>query len=353
MSPSDKQPVTHTQVDVVEAIAAGQPIVALETAVLTHGLPRHPIETPTCFAEDSALWQHLATPLHWDESLNANVQLGMLMATAVRNAGAVPASIGVLEGTLRIGLDDDELRKLATTNDVAKASARDLAPLLSSGRSAGTTVAAAIRACSLAQPSPIRVFATGGIGGVHRDWQKRPDISADLGALAREPVAVVASGAKVILDVQATVEMLDALGVLVLGHGTDSMPRFTAAATSEFPLEHRFDDPKEIAHTCQLHWNVLEANSAVLVANPCPLGLESNSKQLDRLVDAGLAEAATLGIEGGEVTPFLLDAIGKDPEANAVSANLALLLANATLAARIAVELASQESSSHGFTSLA
>ena len=329
-----------------DALASGKPVVALETAVITHGLPRTTLKTPASMQEDSTLWQHLAEPLHWNESVDAHLQLGQLMGSAVRNAGAVPASIGIINGTLHIGLDTQQLQELATTNDVAKASTRDLAALMAAGRSAGTTVAASIRACALARGGPIRVFATGGIGGVHRNWQKRPDISADLGSLCREPVAVVASGAKVILDVMATFEILDALGVLVLGHQTDAMPRFTASASAEIPLEHQVNDPQQIARTCHVHWNALKATSAVLVANPCPAGLESNFEHLDRLVDAGLAEAATLGIEGGEVTPFLLGAIGQDPDANAVSANLALLLANATLAGQIAVALAADGLSS-------
>lgn len=346
MSPNSSNQRIRTHPEVAEALQAGKPVVALETAVITHGLPRTPLETPSCLLEDSILMNSLAAPLHWDETVAANLQLGRLMAQAVSNAGAIPASIGVIEGTLHIGLDDEHMQKLATEDNVAKASTRDLAPLLRTGMSAGTTVAASIRACSLAQSSPIRVFATGGIGGVHRDWQKRPDISADLRALASEPVAVVASGAKVILDVLATVEMLDALGVLILGHNTDLFPRFTTTGTPEIPLQHRCDDPEEIAQTCQVHWDELKSKAAVLIAHPCPPGLESNFNHLDRLVDAGLAEAATLGIEGGEVTPFLLGAIGKDPEANAVSANLALLLANATLAAQIAVALARLEQTS-------
>jgi len=346
MNQAGDRETVRTSTEVSDALAEGRPVVALETAVVTHGLPSTTLATPACMQPNSPLPAHLAAPLSWDESLPANVQLGRLMQTAVRNAGAVPASIGVLDGTLHIGMNDEELDRLASSEDLLKASSRDLAAVIAGGRSAGTTVAASVHACTLARGGPIRTFATGGIGGVHRDWQKRPDISADLAALARQPVAVVASGAKVILDLMATIELLDALGVLILGHMTNAMPRFTASATSDIPIQHVTETPGEIARTCRIHWDHLQSNAAVLVANPCPRGLESNIDQLDRLVDAGLAEAATLGIEGGEVTPFLLDAIGRDPEANAISANLALLLANATLAAHIAIALVDEESTS-------
>ena len=335
----------QTSPEVSDALAEGRPVVALETAVITHGLPNTPLPTPACMVKNSPLWSHLPMPLDWDESMATNLQLGRLMQSAVRNAGAIPASIGLIDGTLHIGMNDEMMQRLAGSKNLEKASARDLAALIARGMSGGTTVAASVHACTQARGGSIQTFATGGIGGVHRDWQKRPDISADLGALANTPVAVVASGAKVILDLLATFEMLDALGVLILGHKTQAMPRFTASATSDIPLQHSFDNPQDIARTCRIHWSDLNARSAVLVANPCPQGLESNIEHLDRLVDAGLAEAATLGIEGGEVTPFLLDAIGRDPEANAISANLALLLSNATLAAHIATVLAEEQSS--------
>ena len=196
-------------------------------------------------------------------------------------------------------------------------------------------------------PKPIRVFATGGIGGVHRNWQTRPDVSADLKALAEESVVVVASGAKVILDLPATYEALDALGVPIIGFTTDGMPRFTAPPSSNMPVPHRCDDPEQIASICSAHWNSVGSRSALLVANPCPPGLECDTDQIDLLVDAGLAEAAALGIEGGEVTPFLLGKMGSDPTAATISANIALLLSNATVASKISVALALQARSSH------
>ena len=321
---------------VAEALEAGRPVVGLETALLTHGLPKEPLAVPECLADEALLRDHLAAPLAWDPAMAANLQVARLMVRAVQDAGAIPAAIGLIAGELVIGLDDDELAHLAVHEDVAKASVRDLAPLAVAEASAGTTVAASVRACTLADPSPIRVFATGGIGGVHRGWQTRPDISADLIALADHPVAVVASGAKVILDLVATTEALDTLGVPVIGCGAELMPSFTAGLDQALPLDHHLDDPESLARLCHLHWTVFQATSGVLIARPCPAGLNADSDALDRLVNTGLAEAAALGIDGGAVTPFLLGSIGRSPESNALSANIALLLANAACAARVA-----------------
>ncbi len=321
--------------EVRSALERNEPVVALETAVVTHGLPAAPLPTPDCLTEDSPLQDMLAAPLKWDPSVPTNLQLAELMSQAVRNAGAVPASIGMLDGVLHVGMDDEHLKVLAEAADAKKASIRDLAPLSIAGAHAGTTVAASLRCCSACLPKPIRVFATGGIGGVHRNWQKRPDISADLKALAEESVAVVASGAKVILDLPATYEALDALGVPVIGHNTSGMPRFTAPPDDKMPVPHRCDEPENIARMCRMHWNDVGSSSAVLIANPCPPGLECDTDQINLLVDAGLAEAAALGIEGGEVTPFLLGKMGSDRKAATISANIALLLSNATVASKI------------------
>ena len=340
MSTSKDRVFMNVHPEVRSALEHGKPVVALETAVVTHGLPATPLPVPECLTADSPLQNMLATPLRWDDTVNTNLQLALLMSQAVRNAGAVPASIGMLDGVLHIGMDDEQLTALAESTNAKKASIRDLAPLLLKKADAGTTVAASLRCCSMCEPKPIQVFATGGIGGVHRDWQTRPDISADLKALAEEPVAVVASGAKVILDLPATYEALDALGVPIIGHTTDGMPRFTAPPSEKMPVPHRCDDPEEIATMCRTHWHNVGSRSSVLIANPCPAGLECDTDQIDLLVDAGLAEAAALGIEGGEVTPFLLGKMGSDPTAATISANIALLLSNATVASKISVALA-------------
>ena len=329
---------THPRIH--EALSTGKPVVALETAVVTHGLPREAIDVPECFAQPEELTAALAKPLSWDPKLPANLQLGRLMSQAVRDAGAEPAVIAVIDGVLEIGIDEETLSDLATRQSVLKASTRDLASLFQNNGTAGTTVAASLLACTLATPTPIRFFATGGIGGVHRDWQKRPDISADLKALASYPVGVVASGAKVILDLVATTEALDSLGIPVVGSGTDAFPRFTAGVDASLPLTHRFDDPAALARLCHSHWSDLKATSAVLIAHPCPAGLAADPLALDRLVDTSLAEAASLGIDGGAVTPFLLSSIGQIPGFNQLSANIALLLANAAQAARIAQAMA-------------
>ena len=342
MSASNERAFMHVHPEVRSALEHDEPVVALETAVVTHGLPAAPLPTPDCLTAESPLQNMLAAPLKWDDAVNTNLQLALLMSQAVRNAGAVPASIGMLDGVLHIGMDDEQLTALAEATDAKKASIRDLAPLSLKKANAGTTVAASLRCCSMCTPKPIQVFATGGIGGVHRNWQTRPDISADLKALAEESVAVVASGAKVILDLPATYEALDALGVPIIGYTTDGMPRFTAPPSEQMPVPHRCDDPAEIATICDTHWNTVDSQSSILIANPCPPGLECDTDQIDLLVDAGLAEAAALGIEGGEVTPFLLGKMGSDPTAATISANIALLLSNATVASKISVALAQQ-----------
>ena len=331
-------PGVHTSAEVAEALDRGRPVVGLETAVLTHGLPREPRERPASLGPDHEAGRLLGGR-DWDAGAPFNLESVRAIGDAVRTSGAVPATIGVLDGVLRIGLDDAELERLALDPAARKASTRDLATVLAMKASAGTTVAASMRACRLASPRPIEVFATGGIGGVHRGWQSRPDISADLRALATEPVAVVASGAKVILDVAATLEALDSLGVPVLGFGTDLMPLFTAGLDRQLKVPHRLDDPETIARCIDEHWNGLGIVSGVLVANPCPADASIDSARLDALVDTGLAEASSLGIEGADVTPFLLSSMVGAEDADPLAANVALLVSNAALASRIAISL--------------
>ena len=327
-----------TSEEVAEALSAGRPVVGLETAVLTHGLPREPRARPSSLAPDREAGRILEGR-DWDATAPFNLESVRAIAHAVRVGGAVPATIGVLDGVLRIGLEDAELERLALDTTARKASTRDLATLSVIGASAGTTVAASMRACRLGSPRPIEVFATGGIGGVHRGWQSRPDISADLRALATEPVAVVASGAKVILDVTATLEALDSLGVPVIGFGTDLMPLFTAGLHQELKVPHRMDDPKTIADSIQRHWNDFRIDSGVLVANPCPGDASLEQGRLDALVDTSLAEASSLGIEGADVTPFLLSSMLGAEGADTLASNVALLVSNASLASRISTEM--------------
>ena len=320
-------------------LEAGRPVVGLETAVLTHGLPKEPGPPPASIGHD----EHVASCLGdhaWNDERPINLEAVRAVSEAVRLAGARPAVIGVLDGVLVIGLDDAELVRLAEDADAIKASTRDLAPCALSGRSAGTTVAASMRACRLAAPRAIPVFATGGIGGVHRGWQERPDISADLRALATEPVAVVASGAKVILDVTATLEILDTLGVPVVGVGTDRMPVFTAGVDPKLRVPHRLDRPEELAALCRSHWTDFGLDTGILLANPCPPNVAVDPARLDALVDTGLGEAASLGIDGADVTPFLLASMIGAEDLDPLGANIALLISNASLAARIAVAMA-------------
>lgn len=335
-------PAVVTGQEVADALAENRPVVGLETAVLTHGLPREPAAMPSTLGSDHEAGR-LIPGREWDSSVPFNLESVRAIAHAARLAGAVPATIGVIDGVLKIGLDESEIARLAVETSARKASTRDLATLAANGNCAGTTVAASMRACRLASPRPIEVFATGGIGGVHRGWQTRPDISADLRALATEPVAVVASGAKVILDVTATLEALDSLGVPVLGFGTDRMPVFTAGVHEELRVPHRVEDPATLARSIRCHWNDFGIVSGILIANPCPTDAAIDASHLDVLVDTGLAEASALGIEGADVTPFLLSSMLDAKDADPLASNVALLVSNAALAARIAVDLADRD----------
>ncbi|MAD20486.1 MAG: pseudouridine-5-phosphate glycosidase [Planctomycetaceae bacterium] len=326
----------RTHPEIADAIASGRPVVGLETAVLTHGLSRSGRTAPNCLRPDGEVAGMLGGEIDWDDDAPLNLQAVRLVSRAVRHAGAVPAIIGMVDGVLRIGLDDDELAALALDESASKVSNRDFAAISVAGGSAGTTVAASMHACRLASPAPIRVFATGGIGGVHRGWTERPDISADLRALASEPVVVVASGAKVILDLPATLEMLDTLGVPVIGYRTDALPIFTVGTSEDLRVPHRLDTVDSVAETCRRHWDGFAQSSGILVANPCPAEDAIDPHRMDVLVDAGLAEAAAQGIDGSGVTPFLLGSMITDADIDPVSANLALLVSNAALAGGIA-----------------
>lgn len=333
-SPPDGFVRTHPEV--ADALADGRPVVGLETAVLTHGLPRTGRNAPDCLRTGGEVAGLLGGDVRWDDDAPLNLQAVSLVSQAVRHANAVPAVIAMIDGVLRIGLDEDELARLALDETARKASNRDFAALSVANASAGTTVAASMHACGLAAPRPIRVFATGGIGGVHRGWTERPDVSADLRALGSEPVVVVASGAKVILDLPATLEMLDTLGVPVVGYRTDALPIFTVGLSEELEVPHRLDSADAIAEACRRHWGEFRQTSGMLVANPCPADEAIDPHRMDVLVDAGLAEAAAQGIDGSGVTPFLLGSMIADADVDPVSANLALLIANAALAGEIA-----------------
>ena len=289
--------------EVARALASKAPVVALETTLVTHGLP-HPDGVTTA----SALEQ------------------------IVRDAGATPATIGILNGAIRVGLTRGELEQLANTPNVAKVNLSNLAAAVSSGQPGSTTVAATMFA---AYASGIRVFATGGIGGVHRDASESGDVSADLTALSRIPIAVVSAGAKAILDLPRTVEMLETLGVPVLGFQTGEFPAFYRRS-SGLPLDWRYDAIAELAAAVRLHLS-LGLGSGVLIANPIPVADEMGTELYDRALNTALSDAAARGLRGRAVTPFLLERMRAITGGESVRVNVALLRNNARVAAELAV----------------
>lgn len=292
--------------EVDRALAGRRAIVALETTVVTHGLP-HP----------------------------QGVQAALQLEDDVRQNGAVPATIGVADGNVMVGMTRAELESLAAAPGVAKLNLSNFAAVLSAGRPGSTTVAATMFA---AHHAGIPVFATGGIGGVHRESQETGDVSADLTALSRLPVAVVCAGAKAILDLPRTVEMLETLGVPVFGLGTAEFPSFYRRE-SGLPVDHRFDTIEELAAAVAAHF-AMGMGTGVLVANPIPEADQMPLAVYTRALGEALAAAKAEGVRGRAVTPFLLDRMRTITGGESVKANLALLRNNAQVAARLAVALA-------------
>ncbi len=297
---------------VAHALATRAPVVALETTLVTHGLP-HP--------------DGIAAALALEEE--------------VRQSCATPATIGVLRGTIRIGITREELDELATTPGVCKTNLSNLAAVVASGGLGSTTVAATMHAAHM---NGIRVLATGGIGGVHRGAADSGDVSADLTALGRVPVAVVCAGAKAILDLPRTLEMLETLGVPVLGLETDDFPAFYRRA-SGLRVDHRVESIAELAAAVGAHFR-LGLGTGVLVANPVPAAAEMSRDLYDRALQAALADTQLHGIRGRAVTPFLLDRLRALTGGESVRTNLALLRHNARVAAQLATELAAR--AAHG-----
>lgn len=293
--------------EVAEALAAGRPVVALESTIITHGLPRP-----------------------------RNLEVAREIEVAVREGGALPATIAMVAGEARVGLDDESLAAVAGRDDVVKCGVRDLAPLAARGGWGGTTVAATAH---LAARAGIRVFATGGLGGVHRGARDSWDESADLMTLASTGLVVVCAGVKSILDVGATLERLETLSVTVLGYGTDRFPGFYLS-DSGHPLTWRVDSPVEVAAVAVARTELGTDERAVLVANPLPPGEQLDPALHDRVLAEGLAAAESAGISGKYVTPFLLEFLSRETQGESLEANVRLVLHNARLAARIAVELA-------------
>jgi pseudouridylate synthase len=294
--------------EVAEALAGGRPVVALESTLISHGLPRP-----------------------------RNLQVAHEVEAAVRAGGAVPATVAVVDGEARIGLDGAALEAIAGGEDVVKCGPRDLAPLAARGAHGATTVAATAH---LAARAGIRLFATGGLGGVHRGARESWDESADLETLARTSIVVVCSGVKSILDVGATLERLETLNVTVLGYGTDRFPGFYVV-DSGYPVPWRVDTPAEAAAVLVARAELGTDGGALVVANPLPPDEQLEPRLHERAVAAGLAAAKAAGVTGKDVTPFLLDFLHRETAGATLEANVRLVVRNAELAARIAVAVAS------------
>jgi pseudouridylate synthase len=292
--------------DIKTALEECRPVVALESTIITHGMP-------------------------WPQ----NVETARAVEAEVRAAGAVPATIAVMGGRIRVGLDDAALDALGQAVAVMKLSRADLAACLASGRTGATTVAATMICAHMAG---IAVFATGGIGGVHRGASETFDISADLQELARTPVSVVASGAKAILDLPKTLEMLETLGVPVIAYGQDAFPAFWSRDSGlKAPL--RMDSAAQIAAAHRMR-AALGLDGGQLVANPIPEAAAFPRGEIEPVIEAALVEAVARGIAAKEVTPFLLNRIFELTKGRSLTANIALVKSNARLAAAIATELA-------------
>ena len=293
--------------EIARALNFGTPVVALESTVITHGLPQP-----------------------------QNLELARDMEQQVRDNDATPATVALLDGEIRIGLSDEELVRLSESDSVLKVSHRDFATAIVKKKNGGTTVAGTMFAAQLAG---IKVFATGGIGGVHKE--SAFDISTDLRALADTPMIVVCAGAKAILDLPATLEYLETMGVPVVGYQTDEFPAFYSRE-SGLGVSVRLDSPKEIADFAQAHWK-LGMQSAVLVTNPVPETQAISKLEMEPLILKASAEAIEQGIHGQALTPFLLGRISELTEGKSLRTNLALLLNNARLAALIAGEMTTKK----------
>jgi pseudouridine-5'-phosphate glycosidase len=308
MSQEERTELLHVAPEVSAALAEGRPIVALESTIITHGMP-YP----------------------------ANVETARAVEGVVRSNGAVPATTALIGGRLRAGLSGDELDRLGQATDVVKASGRDLAAVMVRGGSAGTTVSATMRIAALAG---IRVFATGGVGGVHRGAEETFDVSADLTELGRTEVAVVCAGVKSILDIAKTLEYLETQRVPVIAYGSDDFPAFYTRS-SGLPADHRLDSPEEIAEAIRLH-AAIGSGTGMLIANPIPAADALDPAFIDGAIADAVAEAARRGISRKELTPFLLARINELSGGKSLTANIALVKNNAALAARIAVALSAR-----------
>ncbi|MCX4802293.1 pseudouridine-5'-phosphate glycosidase [Streptomyces sp. NPDC058682] len=289
--------------EVREALALGKPVVALESTIIAHGLPRP-----------------------------RNLAVGLELEALVRAEDAVPATIAVLDGVAYAGLDKAQLERIAGGEGVRKLGHRDLAPALATGATGATTVSAT---AFLAARAGLRVFATGGLGGVHREWAQTQDESADLSLLARTRITVVCAGVKSILDVPGTLQRLETLGVGVLGYGTDRFPGFYLADSGE-PVDWTVHGPEEVAAVMAAQDALGGADAALLVANPVAREEQLDPELHDRVLAQALAECHERGITGQAVTPFLLGFLARATGGASLEANLAAVRGNVRLGARIA-----------------
>ncbi|MGW1891868.1 pseudouridine-5'-phosphate glycosidase [Streptomyces sp. NPDC002004] len=289
--------------EVQEALAARRPVVALESTIIAHGLPRP-----------------------------RNLQVATELEDAVRAEGAVPATIAVLDGRPRVGLDKEQLERIANEDGIRKLGHRDLPLAVASGASGATTVSAT---AFLAARAGVRVFATGGLGGVHRQWAETQDESADLGLLARTRITVVCAGVKSILDVPATLQRLETLGVPVAGYRTARFPGFYLA-DSGHPVDWTLDGPEEVAEVMRAQDAIGGPESALILANPVPVAEQLDPALHARVLADALRECAEQQVTGQAVTPFLLDYLVRHTDGASLSANLAAVRGNVRLAARVA-----------------
>ena len=290
--------------EVSDALGAGRPVVALESTIISHGLPRPD-----------------------------NLRVAREIEEAVRSGGAVPATIAIIGGEPHVGLDDDAMRRIAEGTEVVKVSVRDVAVLAARAGDGGTTVASTAH---LAAAAGITVFATGGLGGVHRGARDSWDESADLTTLSHTGVLVICAGVKSILDVAATLERLETLNVGVIGYRTDRFPGFYLA-DSGHPVDWRVDTPAQAADVLRARRRLGTDGYGLVLANPIAPADEMDRALHDRVLAAGLAAAETIGVRGKDVTPFLLDFFHRETHGASIAANIALVLSNARLAAEVAV----------------
>jgi pseudouridylate synthase len=302
----NSDPYVDLQPEVADALADGRGLVALESTIITHGMP---------FPD--------------------NAETALLVEKIVRDHGAVPATIAILDGRLKVGLERAQIDRLGQDKSVIKASRRDVAALLAHGGSGGTTVSSTML---IAARAGLPIFATGGIGGVHRGAETSFDISADIEELGQTPVAVVCAGAKSILDLPKTLEALETRGVPVWGFKTDELPAFFSR-TSGLKLDRRFETAETLAKGIHLQ-RQLQFPQGILICNPAPEPMALAPHTIDRFVEQALAEASALGIGGKEATPFLLGRINALTGGRSLSTNIALIQHNAALAAEIAMALA-------------